>query len=96
MTQNSDEFVTTLADGRLRVLAPFGVRFLIEGGSAAAEAPEVNEFGFGSSRSEAVQDLRAAIRELCLTLHDDRGRLGPDLWKVWEVLRGKMHIRHDD
>ena len=94
MPQNTDEFITTLADDRLRVLAPFNVRFLVEGGSVAAEAPEVNEFGFGSTLAEAVQDLRVAITELYLTLRDDRGRLGPDLRKVWEDLQRKVHISH--
>lgn len=93
MPQNSDEFITTLADDRLRVLAPFDVRFRTEGRSVVAETPEVNEFGFGSTRAEAIQDLRVAMTELCLTLRDDRGRLGPELQNVWEVLQGKIYAR---
>ena len=92
MPQHSDELITTLADSRLCVLVPFDVRSWTYGSSVVAEAPEVNESGFGLTRAEAVQDLRVAITELCLTLWNNRRCPGPDLRKVWEVLQGKASV----
>ena len=88
--------LATLADGRFRILAPFHVIFMAEGDSIVAEATEINEFGFGLTYSEAIRDLQAAIVELCLSLRDDQGNLGPDLLTVWDTLRVKVQIQHAD
>ena len=88
--------LATLADGRFRVLAPFDVCFLADGDSIVAEATEINEFGFGSTHSEAVRDLQAAIVELSLSLRDDKDHLGPDLLTVWDTLQVKVRIKHAD
>ena len=90
---NDDQLLVTLADGRFRMPVSFAVRFLTEGDSIVAEAAEVNEFGFGPTRSEAIQDLQSAIEDLYLTLRDDEGRLGHDLLAVWEVLQSKVAVR---
>ena len=88
--------LATLADGRFRVLAPFDVSFLTEGDSVVAEAPEINEFGFGPTHSEAVRDLQAAIVELSLTLRGEQDNLGADLLEVWETLLSKVRIQYAD
>ena len=88
--------LATLADGRFRVFAPFDVSFLADGDSIVAEATEINEFGFGSTHSEAVRDLQAAIVELGLSLRDDRDHLGPDLLTVWNTLQVKVRIQYAD
>ena len=61
-----------------------------EGGACVLEAPELNEFGFGGNRSDAVADLQAAIAELYFALDAERGRLGPDLASVWATLSRKL------
>ena len=80
----------SLRDGRLRVVEPIEVKHMVEGGKYVVEAPELNEFGFGDSLSEAVRDLQAAVAELYLTLEAEQDRLGPDLASVWGVLSKKV------
>ncbi len=63
------------------------------GDSIVAEAVEVNEFGFGPTCLEAIQDFQSAIEYLYLTLQDDGGRLGHDLLVVREVLQRKVAAR---
>lgn len=86
----------SLSDGRFRVVQPFDVSFLLEGDSLIAEAAEINEFGFGSTYSEAIRDLQATIVELYLTLRDDQTNLGPDIQQVWDTLNDKVRTAHAD
>ncbi len=88
--------LATLADGRFRVLAPFDVSFLTEGDSIVAEATEINEFGFGSTYSEAIRDLQVAIVEISLALREDQDNLGAGMLKVWETLLSKVRIQYAD
>ena len=80
----------TLRDGRLRVVEPIEAIPMLEAGEHVLEAPELNEFGFGDTLSEALADLQAAIVELYFTLEEDQDRLGPDLSSVWDVLSRKV------
>ena len=80
----------SLRDGRLRVVEPFEVVPMLEGGTYVVEAPELNEFGFGDNLSEALSDLQPAIAELYFTLETDREQLGPDLSSVWAELSQKV------
>ena len=86
----------SLSDGRFRVVQPFDVDFLLDGDSLVAEAAEINEFGFGSTYSEAIRDLQATIVELYLTLRDDQTNLGPDIQQVWDTLNDKVRTAHAD
>ena len=81
----------SLRDARLRVVEPIEVIPMVEGGKHVAEAPEINEFGFGDTPLGAVADLQAAIAELYFTLEAEQRRLGPDLAAVWGTLSQKVH-----
>ena len=81
----------SLRDGRLRVVEPIEVIPMMEAGQHVAEAPEINEFGFGDTLVDAVSDLQAAIAELYFTLEAEQRRLGPDLSAVWGTLSQKVH-----
>ena len=80
----------SLRDGRLSVVEPIEVIPVVEGGKHVAEAPEINEFGFGDTPVGAVADLQAAIAELYFTLEAEQRRLGPDLAAVWSTLSQKV------
>lgn len=80
----------TVRDGRLRVQSPLTVTFTREGQHIIAEAVELDEFGFGTSFSEALRDLQGAIVELYFTLEKEQDRLGPDLQKVRATLQHKL------
>ncbi|MGA2158050.1 MAG: hypothetical protein ABSG90_02405 [Dehalococcoidia bacterium] len=83
----------TLRDGRLRVVAPFKVAFTYDKDQVVAEATEISEFGFGNNFTEALIDLQRTVSELYFTLDSEQERLGPDLQKVWSVLRQKISKR---
>ena len=79
-----------LRDGRLRVVEPIAVRRMTEADQFVLEAPEINEFGYGDTHSEALADLQAAIAELYFTLDADKERLGTDLQAVYATLVRKL------
>jgi hypothetical protein len=80
----------SLRSGRLRVRSAFRVEIQRLDGRVVAHAEEINEFGFGANLSEAIADLQGTIAELYDTLESEESRLGPDLRRVWEVLRKKV------
>jgi len=74
----------------LRIVAAFDVRFeRVEGGYAAVVS-ELDEFGLGDTRSDALEDLRETLRELYLSLERDEPRLSGDLLSVWARLRSHV------
>ena len=79
-----------LEDGRLSVVEAIAVRGTTEAGQVVLEAPEINEFGYGNTHSEALADLQAAIAELYFTLDADKERLGSDLRAVYATLVRKL------
>jgi len=82
----------TLQDGRLRVVTPIVVRCMVDAGTVTAEAPELCEFGYGRTASEAVRDLQRTLVELYWTLDTEQGRLGPDLQAVWGILQQRLVV----
>jgi hypothetical protein len=86
------ELLGSVRDHRLRVLEPFAITFRTEESQFVAEATEIDEFGFGHTQSEALEDLQGAIVELYASLARDEHRLGADLRRVWAVLRQKIQL----
>ena len=88
-----DILIGSVGDARLRVRSPIRVNFTSENDDFIAEAPELDEFGFGPSRSAALRDLQRAIVELYITLKAEQNALGTDLQGVWSRLRSKIQER---
>ena len=75
----------------LRIIAALEVRFeRVESGYAAV-VHELEEYGIGDTRSEALEDLRKTLRELYLSLEANESRLSGDLLSVW--MRLKTHVK---
>jgi hypothetical protein len=74
----------------LRTVAPFDVRFERTESGYAAVVQELEEYGLGDTRSEALEDLRKTLQELYLSLERDESRLSGDLPSVWARL--KSHV----
>ena len=89
-----NKFVLGSLRGCLRVVEPIEAVRTTEDGKCVIEAPELNEFGFGDSLSEAITDLQAAILELYFTLEAEQNRLGLDLAMVWATLSQKVRKIH--
>jgi hypothetical protein len=70
-----------------RVLRPIPVHLGAEGNGAIASWQEVDEFGTGRTISLACDDLGRTIAELYESLEADQANLGPDLARVWSVLK---------
>jgi predicted RNase H-like HicB family nuclease len=74
----------------LRIVVAFEVRFeRIEGGYAAV-VRDLEEYGVGDTRSDALEDLRITLRELYLSLEQDQSRLSSDLLSIWGRLRSHV------
>ena len=81
----------TLFDGRFRVLKAIPVVIETHPDSVAAVWREIDEFGLGNSASAACVELGKSIAELYATLKREERNLGPDLERVWSIL--KQHVR---
>jgi hypothetical protein len=75
----------------LRTIVPFDVRFEPMESGFAAVVHELEEYGLGDTRSEALEDLRKTLQELYLSLERDQPRLSVDLLSVWARLN--QHIK---
>jgi len=73
-------------DARLRIHTPFRVLILASGDGVSAHAHEIEEFGYGTNRGEALDDLGKTIAELYFSLASDRERLTSDLAGVLRFL----------
>lgn len=87
---SGDVLLGSLGDARLRVVTPLTVRFSRDQDHVVAEAPELDELGFGADAVAARLDLQRAIVELYFALERDEARLGADLRRVWGVLRSAI------
>ena len=88
--------VSLLLDSRLCVKTPFRVKLEQENNQIIAEAVEFNEFGFGSTVTEAITDLQHAISELYFSLAKEQDRLGPDLQNLRVMLQQNIITVHDN
>src|ERR1700722_13616786 len=64
-------------DPRLKIKKAFSVRVHKYNSGMVAEAPEIEEFGYGLNSSEALLDLGKTIAELYLSLDAEADRLSP-------------------
>jgi hypothetical protein len=77
----------TLGDLGFRVVKPIAVQLETREDGIVASWPEVDEFGTGTSVSSSAEDLGRTVAELYRTLENDRGKLGPDLQRIWAKLQ---------
>ena len=77
--------IGSLLDDRLRMTADVSVDLEVEGGDYIANFEGIQEFGYGLSALEAVDDLRKTLSELYWSLNEE-GELGSDLQIVREKL----------
>ena len=78
--------IDSLDDPRLVVFSPFAVEAHYDDDGVTLHHVDSGVFGFGVDEAEALQDFRAALAELFLTLDGDRTSLGPALEETLRVL----------
>ena len=79
-----------LRDPRLRLIAPLIITFECENDDIVAYCEELEEFGFGTHLTEAIEDLQVTIAELYFTLKEENDRLGSNLIRIWDSLHQKI------
>lgn len=82
--------IASLLDDRLRLRSPVDLELEQEGGFHIAKCQEFEEFGYGKSPMEAVDDLRLTLAELYWTLKEEQAQLGPSLRDLWQRLNEKV------
>jgi hypothetical protein len=86
----------TLNHCDFRVIKPIPVHLDVRGNTVIASWRQVDEFGVGKSMSLACDDLGHTIVELYASLKTEEAHLGPDLAKVWSVLKEHVVRRPDE
>ncbi len=86
----------TINHGDFRVVKPIPVQLDTRGETVVASWRQVDEFGTGKSSSLACDDLGHTIAELYASLQADEPRLGPDLVRVFGVLKEHIVRRHHE
>lgn len=89
MPKNDLLFAPAL-DVRLKVRLPFIVHLEAAEDGVTAHAKEIQEFGFGANRGEALDDLARTMSELYFSLDTDRDRLSNDLGRTLQVLEAHL------
>lgn len=82
-----------LADPGLRLRKPIQLEVCAEDGHVALTWQDIDEFGCGSTTTEALADFAQSIRELYHHLHDGGVKLGVDLERVKGVLDSYIEPR---
>ncbi len=57
------------------------------------DSPELNIYGEGQDRTEALNDFSSALEETYLSLKEDRDRLGPQPEREWKILKELIEER---
>lgn len=78
--------IGALLDDRLRMNNAINVIMEQEGETYIARCDSLDEFGYGETPSDAIDDLRMVIAELYWTLKAEHGNLSPDMARLWECL----------
>ena len=80
----------TVNHADFRVVKPIRVHVDVRGKMVIAEWRDISEFGTGNFMTQACDDLGHTIVELYEALEKDQSRLGPDLARVWTIV--KEHV----
>ncbi len=79
--------IGTLSDQGFRVVKPITLDVETRDDSVVATWAEIDEFGAGPSTSDAIEELGRTVAELYRSLQVEQENLGPDLHRVWDILR---------
>ena len=78
--------IGSLLDDRLRLIAPLTLKLEREGEFYIARFDNLEEFGYGYTAIQAIDDFRQTLAELYWTLNEEQARLSQSLSKLWEQL----------
>ncbi len=81
-------------DWRLRTARPFPVRIYKENDTYVVQCEEIEQFGYGSDMSEALDDFGKTVSEMYFYLADESGNLTDSMSERFSVL--SRFIEHLD
>jgi hypothetical protein len=79
--------IGTLPHPGLRLRAPLLVEVERQGDQVGVWSPDLEEFGYGSHLTAAIEDFQRGIVELYLELESQGANLAPALAATWERLQ---------
>lgn len=82
-----------ISDPMIRVKSPIPLRISREGDTVAVFSPDLEEFGYGQTLSDALDDFAKTVRELYLSLTPRPERLSDYLQGVLEKLQRFVEVR---
>lgn len=83
----SEILLGSLNHPRLYLRKPIPLKIDREDEHVVAAWPEIDEFGYGSHLTAALEDFRQTLVELYLSLEADQKNLGPELQTLWSSLQ---------
>ena len=82
-----------ISDPMIKVKSPIPLRISREGDTVAVFSPDLEEFGYGQTLSDALDDFAKTVRELYLSLTPRPERLSDYLQGVLEKLQQFLEVR---
>jgi hypothetical protein len=82
-----------MSDPMIRVKSPIPLRISREGDTVAVFSPDLEEFGYGRTLSDALDDFAKTVRELYLSLSARQESLSDYLQGVLEKLQQFLEVR---
>lgn len=82
-----------ISDPMIRVKSPIPLRISREGDTVAVFSSDLEEFGYGPTLSDALDDFAKTVCELYLSLSPRREKLSEYLQGVFEKLQQFLEIR---
>lgn len=82
-----------LPDPRVRIRKPIPIEIANFEGTYTASSAELEEFGYGHTRSQALDDLGRTLSELYFSLADQRQRLSEHLTGIQAKLSEYIELR---
>jgi hypothetical protein len=82
-----------MRDSRIVVLRPIPVSVQRDGDVYVATWEQAEEFGYGPTRSDALEDFGRTISQLFITLEREKETLGPHLLDTLDLLRAHLRFR---
>jgi hypothetical protein len=87
-----DVSIGSLLDSRLRLRIPVTLKLEQENDFYIARLDELEEFGYGYTATQAIDDFRQTLAELYWTLREEQSRLSQDLAELWNKLNQIIEV----
>ena len=92
-TAEKSILIGTIPHPALRLRAPLRVEIERQGGEVAVWSSDLEESGYGSHLTAAIEDFQRSIVELYLALAAQQDDLGPAMYSLWKQINSVIEPR---